>query len=134
MAGSDEIAAKVNKAMTTERMINDTHCKAHRAQTEQLRWLIRAIVTVGIATIAAGAGWIFTISGNARALQERNVAQAAQIAALEKRIDREVTEIKDAILRTENNVKDSNERMEARFRRLNERLDVALTSGRPPLP
>lgn len=116
MAGSDEIAAKVSKAMTTERMLNDTYCKAHRAQTEQLRWIVRAIVTVGIATIAAGAGWVFAISGDAR-------AHTVQIASLEKRVDREVTEIKDAVLR-----------MERRFERLNDRLDVALTTGRPPLP
>lgn len=119
MTGSDELTKKIGTAMEKERAVNDTYCRAHRAQTDQLRWIVRAMITVGLAVVAAGAGWVFTISGDAR-------AHTVQIMSLEKRVDREVTEIKEAILRTETEVKDSNQRMEERFRRLNDRIDTVL--------
>lgn len=84
MSGSDE---KTKQIHSLERAIGDTACRSHRAQTDSLRFWLKTITVSALTGLAGGVGWGYSLSGDMRAMEERNAAQALQIVAVGKRVD-----------------------------------------------
>ncbi len=82
MSDSDAIKKIVDK-----RLLNDTACRAHRAQTTQLRWVVGLGVSVFLVAGVGGVRYVVKASGDARAAEERNDAQDQKILAVDKRVD-----------------------------------------------
>lgn len=79
MTDSDKIKTKVGEAMSHERQLNDTACRAHRARTGSLEWLFKLFGGVAVLALGSGVGAFMSLNAS-------DSAQNEKIAALSERV------------------------------------------------